>query len=155
MVGSVNSVDFSDPLRGSDDDVGDSHLASSVVHSVVRGEDLYKGAGEGVFAAHEDPFSGNKDIVIDYEGFAAQYGVPSVSRIYLAVKPPGVVGLPSQDEGDSFSVYGGCEGHGVVFVLLSHRPRGQGNDLVGVYGAGYVVLGPLDDDSFIPFFNHV
>ncbi len=140
-------VGFGDPCRGPDNHVGQTDLASPVVRSMVSGEGFHQFQGEIIFPAHEYPLPGDKDIVEDDQGLPSHDAVFGISRVELALESPRVVGLPSEDEGQSLCIHGDDEGEGIILILGPHGPGRHGDDFVGVDGAGYVGFRPPYDDS--------
>ena len=93
-----NPVELRRRLGGADKDVSDTDLAG-VALPVVGGELLDEGACEFIFAAEEDPFPGDEDIVEDDEGLmAAEEEISPIEGSSFQLS--GIAGLAAEDIGD-------------------------------------------------------
>ena len=119
------------------------HLIADGRKTMEGSKGIGKEHGELPFAAHEDPFPGDKDVVKNDDGLG------QLSHRTIGVKLmicPGSATAAAY-KGNAFGVGWNSEAHGIVGFVFAHLPGRDDDDLIGCRSAGDVNFCALHDDA--------
>ena len=133
MAHTLHPVDLADAVCSAQEHVGDAALAGAVVLPVRGGKGLHKHPREFILLVHVHILPGDEHIVEHGDALAAHAGIFEIALVdgVLRVQLAAIVGLASEDIGNTRGVHGAGEDHRVILGVLLHVLGGEDHQLMG------------------------